>query len=109
MRINEFAKKYGVDKRSIDYWTNLGLLTTEGSEGNYCRVYGSKAEEEIKRILIAKAMGVDSKLKEYVDLLDHLPKELWKMVVIDKIDTEIKRITKNYEQAKKYAKELMES
>ena len=110
MRINEFAEKYGVDKRQIDYWTNLNLLHPEGtSEGNGYRVYGPTAEEEIKKILIVRAMGVDSKLKEYVDLLDHLPKELWKIVVLDRIDGEIRRVTADYEQAKLYAKKIMES
>ena len=109
MKINEFAEKYGVDKRSIDYWTNLGLLHPDGtSDGNGYRIYGTEAEKEIKKILIVKAMGVDSKLKEYVDLLSYLPKELWKLVVFDTIDNEIQRTTQSYLQAKKFAKEIME-
>ena len=109
MKIAEFADKYGVDRRSIDYWTNIGLLHPDGtSEGNGYRVYGEKAEEEIKKILIAKAMG-GSPLEEYVDLLDHLPADLWEKIVVDGIEKEIQRITSSYRLALKWAEEIKES
>ena len=109
MKITDLAGKYGVDRRSIDYWTNIGLLHPDGvSKGNGYRVYGDKAEEEIKKILIAKAMG-GSPLEEYVDLLDHLPSNLWERVVIAQIESEIQRVTLSYRLALKWAKEMSES
>ena len=102
MRIAEFAKKYEVDRRSIDYWTNIGLLHPDDmvGKGRGYRIYGEKAEEEIKRILIARAMGA-SPLEEYVDMLNHLPKELWRTFVVKQIENEIDRVTKDYKQALK--------
>ena len=109
MKIAEFAEKYGVDRRSIDYWTNIGLLHPDGmSEGNGYRVYGEKAEGEIKKILIAKAMG-GNPIEEYVDLLDHLPANLWERVVMAGIENEIQRITSSYRLALKWAEEMKES
>ena len=109
MKISEFAEKYGVDRRSIDYWTNIGLLHPDETsiEGSY-RVYGKKAEEEIKKILIAKAMG-GSPLEKYVDLLDHLPANLWERVVVAEIENEIRRVTSSYRLALKWAQEMKES
>ena len=106
MKINEFAEKYGVDRRSIDYWTNIGLLHPDGtSEGNGYRIYGPTAEMEIKKILIAKAMG-GSPLEEYVDMLDHLPKQLWNKIVVEGIEKEIQRVTNSYRLAMAWAKEI---
>ncbi|MFJ7646435.1 MerR family transcriptional regulator [Lysinibacillus sp. NPDC097279] len=35
LKIGELAQKTGITKRTIDYYTNLGLLEAERSESNY--------------------------------------------------------------------------
>lgn len=46
LRIGELAKKTEVTKRTIDYYTNLGLLQAERSAANY-RYYNEAAIERI--------------------------------------------------------------
>lgn len=78
LRIGELAEKANVTKRTIDYYTRLGLLEAERSSSNY-RLYApssierlgqieqwkesGKSLDEIKRLLLEKnkedAKGID--------------------------------------------------
>jgi len=49
LRIGDLAKVTGVTKRTIDYYTNLGLLQAERSQTNY-RYYREEQIEQIKVI-----------------------------------------------------------
>lgn len=49
LRIGDLAKVTGVTKRTIDYYTNLGLLQAERSQTNY-RYYSEEQIEQIKTI-----------------------------------------------------------
>nr|WP_285842599.1 MerR family transcriptional regulator [Ureibacillus chungkukjangi] len=80
MKIGELAETTGITKRTIDYYTNLGLLKAERSTSNY-RFYTSEAIERIKIIEEMKAQGMclsDIKLsfenlnvqKEEIDIQD---------------------------------------
>jgi len=106
MTIKEFSKKYGVSKREIDYWTNLGLLHPEKEPENGYRYYGSKSEEEMKKILIAIAMGNKStaEIKETVGMLGNLPKKYWDSIVLEAIREYTKTVTKKLYDAFEYAK-----
>ena len=110
MNITKFAEKYGVTKRDIEYWTELGLLhPTDGekmSKNGKWREYNDNNDSEIKKILIAKTIANGSSLKKYVKLLDALPKELWNIVVIDQINKKIEEATRQYSMVLSYAKEL---
>nr|WP_277749722.1 MerR family transcriptional regulator [Lysinibacillus halotolerans] len=55
--MGELAKKTGITKRTIDYYTNLGLLKAERSTSNY-RFYTSEAIERIHEIEAMKAQGM---------------------------------------------------
>lgn len=57
MKIGELAEITGITKRTIDYYTNLGLLKAERSTSNY-RFYTSEAIERIKVIEQMKAQGM---------------------------------------------------
>ena len=57
MKIGELAEITGITKRTIDYYTNLGLLQAERSTSNY-RFYTSEAIERIKVIEQLKARGM---------------------------------------------------
>ncbi|MBO8163453.1 MAG: MerR family transcriptional regulator [Brevibacillus sp.] len=52
-RIGELAQRTGVSKRTIDYYTQLGLLHAERSESNY-RYYSDKSVERLKLIELFK-------------------------------------------------------
>jgi|SRR5690606_29165067 len=53
MRIGEVAKLSGVSVRTIDYYTNAGLLAFERSEANY-RLYPSHVLQTLERIQVLR-------------------------------------------------------
>jgi len=57
LKIGELADITGITKRTIDYYTNIGLLEAERSTSNY-RFYTSEAIERIKVIEQMKARGM---------------------------------------------------
>ncbi|HWK23824.1 MAG TPA: MerR family transcriptional regulator [Ureibacillus sp.] len=57
MKIGELAEVTGITKRTIDYYTNLGLLKPERSTSNY-RFYSAEAIGRIKEIEAMKAQGM---------------------------------------------------
>ena len=48
-RIGELAHLANISKRTIDYYTSLGLLNAKRSKGNY-RIYPEDALDDLKRI-----------------------------------------------------------
>lgn len=109
MRISEFSKKYGVDKRTIDYWTNCGLLHPQVNKTNGYREYGPEAEKEIKLLLIAKAMGIGS-IEETVESLNYplTSKILVKNYVMYRLEAKKRIEMTRFNNAIQYAKELFE-
>lgn len=78
MKIGELAEITGVTKRTIDYYTTLGLLKAERSPSNY-RYYDHSSIERIAFIEKCKADGhsldeikkmVISRFSEEVDVLE---------------------------------------
>ena len=57
LKIGELAEITGVTKRTIDYYTTLGLLKAERSSSNY-RYYDSSAIEQLRFIEECKANGM---------------------------------------------------
>ncbi len=109
MRISEFSKKYGVDKRTIDYWTNCGFLHPQVNKTNGYREYGPEAEKEIKLLLIAKAMDIGS-IEETVEALNHplISKKLFKTYVMHRLEEKKRIEMTRFNDAIQYAKELSE-
>nr|WP_307344952.1 MerR family transcriptional regulator [Metabacillus malikii] len=70
LKIGELAERTGVTKRTIDYYTNLGLLKAERSASNY-RYYDSSAVEQLNKIeqLKAEGMSLDEIKRNMID--DH--------------------------------------
>lgn len=105
MRIDEFSKKYGVTKREVDYWTNLGYLHPE-TENNGYRDYNQTTEEEVKRIVILKAMGYKID-KEHIDYFMAIPHRLYYDLVFKYIEMERDKATLMYDRAMDYAHEFL--
>ena len=108
MTIKEFAEKYKIDKRSIDYWTNIGLLHPDQNESNGYRQYGENAEEEIKLILIAKAMNIGS-IEDTVELVKNTPKIFVDQIVIQRIKIEMEKAVELYKTALQFAEAIKNS
>lgn len=59
MRIKELSKKYGVDLRTIDYYSNVAKILPykQCNTTNTYRNYDVESEEILKRILIYRELG----------------------------------------------------
>lgn len=109
LKIGELAGKTGVTKRTIDYYTTLGLLKAERSSSNY-RYYDASAIEQLQYIEECKANGMSLEeikkntiaIAEEIDVLElrlkikGLEKEVSEVLAqLDKSDL------KNHEYVKK--------
>lgn len=108
MTIGEAAEKFGLDRRTIDYYTNAGLINpkVEKKGLTVTRDY-SVCEEELARIAIAQAMDVRP-AEKYVEILRLLPKSEWDIFVIKRIEENINRITASAQIALGLANEMKE-
>ncbi|MFT4416168.1 MerR family transcriptional regulator [Fredinandcohnia humi] len=67
-RIGELAKEANVSKRTIDYYTKIGILTPERSDSNY-RFYGEEAIETLQLVSQYKELNIPlTEIKEKVEL-----------------------------------------
>nr|WP_255640041.1 MerR family transcriptional regulator [Pseudalkalibacillus hwajinpoensis] len=118
LKIGELAEVCHVSKRTVDYYTKMGLLQCERSETNY-RFYGEDAIDDIKfieqckemqmtlsqiqqRLTVKKASQVDSEMihsqvKQVIDKMEYLGAELKDIhESVEKLDEETQtKIKKN--------------
>lgn len=108
LKIGELAKITEVTKRTIDYYTNLGLLEAQRSATNY-RYYDENAINQIKYIEECKKNKLSlEKIKERLrnnkmDNVDmnHLKEKL------ENLDKEIKGILQSFEGDNQHKKSEM--
>ena len=100
MKIHEFAEKYGLAKRQVDYYTIKGLLHPEINTVNRYRDYGSVCEEEVKCIILAKMLY--SKVnEENVNMIRFLLKNKRTIKYVQsEIELRFLNIKADYERAK---------
>ena len=65
-RISELAELAGVTKRTVDYYTNLGLLKPDRSCSNY-RYYDTLALNRLKFIVACKSSDLLSDIKDRLE------------------------------------------
>ncbi len=118
LKIGELAEACHVSKRTVDYYTKMGLLQCERSETNY-RFYGEDAIDDIKfieqckemqmtlsqiqqRLRVKKSSQVDSEMihsqvKQVMDKMEYLGAELKDIhESVEKLDEETQtKIKKN--------------
>lgn len=69
-RIGELAEKVKVSKRTIDYYTQLGMLTPHRTETNY-RYYSEDSLERLKLIELYKSEKLTlEEIRERLQILD---------------------------------------
>ena len=78
VRINDFCKKHGVNKRSVDYWTNIGILHPEVNPNNGYRDYGARAEDDMQRIKLTRILNNGRVTKEDVEALEYYSSREWR-------------------------------
>jgi MerR family transcriptional regulator, copper efflux regulator len=68
-KIGELAKKASVSKRTIDYYTQLGLLHVESISASNYRLYSKQAIDDIRFIEMCKEMNMSLQdIKERIEL-----------------------------------------
>ena len=114
MNIKEFSEKYSVDKRSIDYWTNLGFLhpgkSEKGSNSRKYRDY-TPCEKEIMKILVLKNAGIDNaEIEPWLKMFDSnessAAKKCFKTFLKSSLETELKKIEAQYKSCIDYVDKL---
>ena len=103
MRINELSKKYGVDRRTIDYWTNLGWIRFTKEKNGY-RNYRKEGEEDIRKILVLRLAEVKD-IETYL-AMDKLPKDFLEQQVVPAIKEATTKALRQYANALAYAKKM---
>lgn len=72
MKIGALAKQANISKRTIDYYTNMGLLTTERTSESGHRLYSSENLEILKIITFCKEKNMSlNEIKTKIHLLNH--------------------------------------
>lgn len=93
MRINELSKKCNVDKRTIDYYSNVAKILpfTQNEGSNNYRDYDANSEKTLRRILILREL--DFSIDEIRNKLNDLSSFSSEMM-----DYYIEELTKKREQ-----------
>ena len=107
MTIGELAEKTGLDRRRIDYLTNLGIIPTldkelivenSANQSDGYRQYGPEAVRKCELALIALAMN-GRPIEKYIQILELLPKSDWDYFVVKRIEENIEEITRCHKMA----------
>jgi len=99
LKIGELADLAGVSKRTIDYYTQLGLLEPVRSETNY-RYYPEESLEHLRLINALKKQHLTlEEIKEWLQIIKNQP------VAVDEIVDKIEHLQ---EQMKHIQEEVLE-
>ena len=79
MLINRFAKMFHVNKRSIDYWTSIGLIHPKILDSGY-RDYDEECEQEVQLIFVALALDRPESLESVVEMLKEMDSHSWMLI-----------------------------
>ena len=97
MKIAEFCQKYGVNRRSVDYWTNVGILHPIVNPNNGYRDYAHTAEQEMKDILTVQILNKGRVTKKLIgELEDRLVTEKKSPVLRGKVQDNYHADQKRY-------------
>lgn len=100
MKIGEVAKLSGMSTRTIDYYTNCGLLAFERSEANY-RLYPATTLQTLERIQFLKNQRMSIvEIQEVLTASDTLETEELIKDVIDEFNCLQRKIVRLEEQLK---------
>lgn len=108
LKIGELAKRTEVTKRTIDYYTNLGLLKAQRSATNY-RYYDEEAINQIKYIEECKKNKLSlEEIKErlYNNKMDNVDMNHLKEK-LENLDKEIKGVLQAFEGDNQHKKREM--
>lgn len=109
MKIAQLSKKYGLERRAIDYYTSLGLIPYTKEENSNYRIYGESAEIAIKKIIILREVGFSAKkIKEALNNPSYFTSSMWNEH-IHTLKLEKEKMIRQYNDMIHYAEELRDS
>lgn len=108
MRIKQL-EKYGLDKRTIDYYTNLGMIPYTTEDGSKYRDYGDDAVVAVKKIIILRDVGLSVKeIKEALNNHSYFTTAMWNKH-IEQLNERMIESQQHFEEMIRYAEELRDS
>jgi len=108
--ISELARELGITPRTIRYYEELGLISSERESTRHQRFYDARSRAQLKLVLRGKRFGFSLKeIKEMIDLYDVDPsqKEQLKRTIAYG-DEKIKEIDERIAELKESKMELLE-
>lgn len=111
MLIAQFAKKYELDKRTIDFYTTEGLLEPpeEQRGSKKYRIYGKKEEAAIKKIMLLRDLDIPVKeIKEILKDPSYFTEAKWDEI-IQKLEEKKTREVRYYDERISLAKALRDT
>lgn len=100
LRIGEVAKLSGLSSRTIDYYTQCGLLTVQRSDSNY-RLYAEDVLQTLERIKLLKSHRLSIvEIKQALEVQEDQEIEPIVYEVQDEIDCLQKKLTALEEKLK---------
>ena len=82
MKIGDITSKFGMSRRSLHYWENIGIIKSSRAENDY-RYYDEENQQKIKQILILRKLRLPLiqiimvlESKNTVEIIDTLQKNL---------------------------------
>ena len=108
MRIKELVQ-YGLDKRTIDYYTNLGMIPFTTEAGSNYRDYGEDAVVAVKKIVILRDVGLSVKeIKEALENHSYFTTAMWNKH-IEQLKKEKAKAQQHFDDMIRYAEQLRDS
>lgn len=68
LRVSDVATKFGISKRTIKYYEEIGILKSCREEGSNYRLYGSNSLDRLEKILILRRL--DFSINDICQILD---------------------------------------
>lgn len=108
LKIGELAKKTGITKRTIDYYTKLNLLKAERSSSNY-RYYSSDMIQLIEEIEYKKSQGMSlEEIKKSMNLAYSEEIDLHELRLrIQLLEKDVSHLVQQLEQTNEGNKQLI--
>lgn len=92
-RVNDVAKRYGISKRTIKYYEEIGIMDCHREEGSNYRIYNTDSLNQLEKILVLRKLNFTlHEISEILDLDSIHAKGIFQEK-LEEIQNEINRMT----------------
>ena len=111
MTTEELTMKYGINSALLSKWIKDGHVRCRQNGCRTLRDYDDRTEEDLKKLVILRAMGIQEReFGKYMNLLDDLSglkDSTFYKIFMNKIDTKRRQTMRQYDLAKLYLDEFL--